>query len=93
MLAISKEGEEEMRKGPACSVLVCPSSCAEVSAGSVVPLNGVSTGGFILLYKASELKEQGTVVMYIRKLSDRYALSVAHMDPFWPQISLQLLSI
>lgn len=77
-----------MRKGLACSVLVCPSSCAEVSAGSVVPLNGVSTGGFILLCKASELKKTETVVTYIRKLNDSYALSVAHMDPFWPQISL-----
>lgn len=77
-----------MRKGLACSVLVCPSSCVEVSAGSVVPLNGVSTGGFILLCKASELEEPETVVAYIRKLSDSCALSVAHMDLFWPQISL-----
>lgn len=38
-----------MRKGPACPVLVCPSSSAEISAGSVVPINGVRTGGFILL--------------------------------------------
>lgn len=77
-----------MRKGLACYVLVCPNSCAEVGAGSVVPLNGVSGGGFILLCKASELKEQGTVVTYIRKLSDSHALSVAHLDPFWCQISL-----
>lgn len=76
-----------MRKAPACSVLVCPSSYVEVSAGLVVPLNGVGGGGFILLCEASELKERGTVVTYNRKLSDSYALSVAHLHPFWPQIS------
>lgn len=47
-----------MRKGLACAVLVCPSSCAEIGTGSVLPINGVRTGGFILLYKASvELKK------------------------------------
>lgn len=38
-----------MRKGLACSVLVCLSSCAEIDAGPVVPLDGGSGGGFILL--------------------------------------------
>jgi len=54
----------------------------------VVPLNGVSGGAFMLLCKASELEEQGPAVMYIRKLSDSCTLSVAHLDPFWPQVSL-----
>lgn len=48
----------------------------------------------VLFYhvKPLGLKEQGTVVTYSRQLSDSYVLSIAYMDPFWPQISLSLLS-
>lgn len=40
------------------------------------------------LRKAAELKEKGIVVTCCRKLSDSCALSIAYLDPFWPQIGL-----
>lgn len=84
MLAISKEGGgDEKRIG-----IFCP--CLLQQLVSLYPLVVL----VVLFYhvKPLDFKEQGTVVMYSRQFSDSGGLSTAHVDSFWPQISLLLLN-